>query len=196
MIVVLAGPNGAGKSTFYEAFLSRLGLRFINADVIAKELEMDAYSAAKVASRLREELVSRHESFVFETVLSDPQGEKVDQLTKWQAQGYTVTLCFIGVSSAAISKQRVAMRVSQGGHDVPNEKIKSRYPRVLANLGRALGKLQQVHVYDNSNLCDPYRRLAVFEGGRANDLTSLLPAWFSAIIKDQRVDARETATNS
>ncbi len=184
--VVLAGPNGAGKSTFYEAYLSRLGLRFINADVIAKELEIDSYSAAKVASRLREELVSRRESFVFETVLSDPKGEKVDQFARWQTEGYTVTLCFVGLAQAAISEQRVSMRVSQGGHDVPNDKIESRYPRVLTNLRRAIEKLGHVYVYDNSDLREPYRQLAVYEGGAARELATPLPDWFSGVIESPK----------
>jgi len=73
VIVALAGPNGAGKTTFYEAHLKSSGLRFLNADILAGELEMDAYPAAEVAAKLRREFVSQGESFVFETVFSDPR---------------------------------------------------------------------------------------------------------------------------
>jgi len=61
-------------------------------------------------------------------------------------------LCFIGLSSARRSAERVAMRVSQGGHDVPTDKLKSRFPRTLANLKGAIRTLPHVLVFDNSNL--------------------------------------------
>jgi len=52
IVVALAGPNGAGKSTFFEAHLKSSGLRFLNADVLAKELEVDAYDAARMVAAL------------------------------------------------------------------------------------------------------------------------------------------------
>ena len=70
IIVALAGPNGAGKTTFYQAHLQRAGLRFVNADVLARELNFEPYAAAKAADVLRRELVKQRESFVFETVTS------------------------------------------------------------------------------------------------------------------------------
>ena len=76
IIVALAGPNGAGKTTFYQAHLQPAGLRFVNADLLARELVLDPYAAAKVADALRRELVRQRESFVFETVFSDPRGRQ------------------------------------------------------------------------------------------------------------------------
>ena len=64
IVVAIAGPNGAGKTTFYEAHLQPAGLRFVNADDLARELEVDAYEAAEVASSLRETLLEQGESFV------------------------------------------------------------------------------------------------------------------------------------
>ena len=160
IVVAIAGPNGAGKSTFYEAHLRASGLRFVNADVLAKELALGAYPAAQLADVLRRELVSRKESFVFETVLSDPGGEKVAFLKETANAGYAVVLCFIGIPNAQISEQRVAMRVSQGGHDIPTEKLKARFPRTLRNLQRAVKELPCVLVFDNSELRYPYRHIA------------------------------------
>lgn len=77
LIVAVAGPNGAGKTTFYHAHLKPAGLRFINADVLADELDMEPYAAAAVAGTLRDSLVQQGESFVFETVFSDPVGDKL-----------------------------------------------------------------------------------------------------------------------
>ena len=109
---------GAGKSTFYHAPLRMAGLRFVNADVLARALNIDPYEAAKVADSLRRELVRQRESFVFEEVFSDPEGDKLGFLRDAAAAGYTVVLCFIGISGADVSEQRVAMRVTQGyGND-------------------------------------------------------------------------------
>jgi predicted ABC-type ATPase len=182
IIVAIAGPNGAGKSTFYSAFLKQSGLRFLNADEIARELEIDAYKAAAVANALRTELVKQRESFVFETVFSDPVGEKVDFLKSAAASGYTVALCFIGIPSAEISDQRVSMRVSQGGHDVPAEKLKERFPRTLANLKRAMEELPLVLVFDNGDLSRPYRKLAEFGNGRKMFAAENLPKWFASLL--------------
>ncbi len=177
IVVAIAGPNGAGKTTFYEAHLAPGGLRFVNADDLARELGVDAYAAAEVARQLRQALVEEGESFVFETVLSDPEGEKVAFLRAAEARGYTVVLCFIGLEGAELSEERVAMRVLQGGHDVPTEKLQSRYPRTLRNLARAIRDLPHVWVFDNSDLGRPFRKVAVFARGELVEKHEPLPAW-------------------
>ena len=83
IIIALAGSNGSGKPTFYESYLSDGGLRFINADELSAALGLSPYDAAELASSVRRELVNQREGFTFETVLSDPVGEKVDQLVSY-----------------------------------------------------------------------------------------------------------------
>ena len=177
LIVALAGPNGAGKSTFYHAHLRLAGLRFVNADVLARALKINPYEAATVADSLRRELVRQGESFVFETVFSDPVGDKLGFLRDAAAAGYTVVLCFIGISGADVSEQRVAMRVTQGGHDVPTEKLESRYPRTMANLTTALLEIPYVWIFDNDDLRTPYRLVAVYERGKLVALHRPIPRW-------------------
>lgn len=177
LIVAVAGPNGAGKSTFFEAHLQPAGLRFVNADDLARELRLGAYEAADLADGLRRALVEQRESFVFETVLSDPVGDKVAYLREVARSGYTVVLCFIGLDSAGTSEQRVAMRVLQGGHDVPTAKLAARFHRTLENLHRAIRDLPIVHVFDNSDLRHPFRKVAEFEHGKAVSLSRPLPDW-------------------
>jgi len=183
VIVAIAGPNGAGKSTFFQAFLSHTGLRFVNADSLASELHLDAYSAATLAGEIRKSLVELRESFVFETVFSDPVGEKVAILEQAVAKGYTVVLCYIGLGDASQSIARVAMRVSQGGHDVPDEKLEQRFPRTLVNLKRAIEQLPVVLVYDNSDLANPYRRVATFENGKAKEELAQAPIWLQELLR-------------
>ena len=177
LIVALAGPNGAGKSTFYHAHLRLAGLRFVNADVLAQALKINAYEAANVADSLRRELVRQRESFVFETVFSDPVGDKLGFLQDAAAAGYTVVLCFIGISGADVSEQRVAMRVTQGGHDVPTEKLESRYPRTMTNLKTALLEIPYIWIFDNDDLRAPYRLVAVYEHGQLVALHKPVPRW-------------------
>ncbi len=182
IVVAVAGPNGAGKTTFYEAHLQPAGLRFLNADELSRELEVDPYEAAGVAGRLRETLLEQGESFVFETVLSDPVGEKVAFLARAAERGHAVVLCFVGLDGPETSEERVAMRVLQGGHDVPRAKLRERYPRTLANLARAIRALPHVLVYDNSDLSRPFRRVAVFEKGRARELARPRPRWLGKVL--------------
>ncbi len=182
VIVALAGPNGAGKSTFYHAHLEEAGLRFVNADVLSRELKIGPYEAAKVADSLRRELVKQRESFVFETVFSDPAGDKLAFLKDAAAAGYTVILCFIGISGPATSEQRVAMRVSQGGHDVPTDKLQTRFPRILANLRSALRELPHVWVFDNDDLRHPFRLVTVYANGQPVRSQKPTPQWLASVV--------------
>jgi predicted ABC-type ATPase len=69
------------------------------------------------------------------------------------------------------------MRVSQGGHDVPTEKLIARFPRILVNLKAAVRELPQVWVFDNGDLRFPFRLVAVFEDGRPLHLHKPIPKW-------------------
>ena len=182
VIVALAGPNGAGKSTFYHAHLEEAGLRFVNADVLSRELKIGPYEATKVADSLRRELVKQRESFVFETVFSDPADDKLAFLKDAAAAGYTVILCFIGISGPATSEQRVAMRVSQGGHDVPTDKLQTRFPRILANLRSALRELPHVWVFDNDDLRHPFRLVTVYANGQPVRSQKPTPQWLASVL--------------
>lgn len=182
IVVALAGPNGAGKTTFYHAHLQPAGLRFVNADLMARELNIDSYAAARVADSLRRELVRQRESFVFETVFSDPVGAKLAFLKEAAEAGCATVLCFVGTSGPKISEQRVAMRVSQGGHDVPSEKLIARYPRTLANLKTALRELPGVWVFDNGDLRTPFRLVAVLENGQPVTLRRPVPKWLQPLL--------------
>jgi predicted ABC-type ATPase len=182
VIVAVAGPNGAGKTTFYHAHLRAAGLRFVNADELARELHLEPYAAAGVANTIRMELVKQRESFIFETVFSDPVGEKLAFLKSAAEAGYNTILCFIGITGPGVSEQRVAMRVSQGGHDVPTGKMVERFPRILENLKVALRDLPHVWVFDNNDLRTPYRLVAVFESGRAVKLHRPVPRWLKPLL--------------
>jgi predicted ABC-type ATPase len=162
-LIMLAGSNGAGKSTFYKAHLSEISAPFINADVLAKQYNVTSYKAAEMAALLRKQMVNQKQSFITETVLSDPIGAKIEFLKKAEQEGFDVKLIFIGIPSPTFSAQRVARRVHEGGHDVPLEKINTRFERTLLNLQRAVKTLKSVWIYDNSSSDNPYRLILEYK---------------------------------
>lgn len=182
ILVAVAGPNGAGKTTFYHSHIAPAALRYVCADNLARELNLEAYTAAKAADALRRRLIAQRESFAFETVFSDPAGDKLRFLKEVAASGYTVVLCFIGLADSGLCEERVVMRVSQGGHDVPVEKLKSRFPRTMANLKAAIGVLPLIYVFDNSDLRTPFRKVAVFRNGQLVEKPKVAPAWLKNLM--------------
>lgn len=182
VIVAIAGPNGAGKSTFYEAYLKWSGLHYLSADEIARELGVDPYEAAAITASFRNEFVEQRESFIFETVFSDPVSDKLNFLKKVSQSGYAVVLCFIGLTNAELSEERVLMRVSQGGHDVPPEKLRERFPRTLKNLQRAMRELPCVAIFDNSDLRQPFRHVATYVEGHEVVMRAPSPAWVTELL--------------
>jgi predicted ABC-type ATPase len=165
IVVAVAGSNGAGKSTFYEAHLSQTELRYVNADDLASSLQLGAYEAAELANQIRRTLLERGESFIFETVFSDPVGDKIEFLQAAHDQGYAVALVFVEIPDVATSQERVSIRVAQGGHDVPDEKLELRFSRTRANLDRAIARLPLVFVFDNGDLKKPFRLDRVYVDG-------------------------------
>lgn len=141
-IIIIAGPNGAGKTTFARSFLPREANcpRFINADLIAAGLSPFAPEAAaiKAGRVMLAEIAActrRGESFAFETTLSGLA--YVAHIRRWRAQGYRVNLFFLALPDADVAVARVAERVRQGGHHIPEPVIRRRFAAGLANFEKA-----------------------------------------------------------
>lgn len=186
-MLVLAGPNGAGKSTYHDVYLRALGLPLVNADLIARDLDVDdpvarVRQAAEIAEEERRLLIARGESFCMETVFSDPVGAKLDLLRDAQREGYEVILIFVGLESPELSRARVMQRVAQGGHDVPDDRLRSRFPRVLENLKGAVGFVDCALLLDNSDAQSPYRVIAFFERGKRRRKARQVPGWATGIV--------------
>lgn len=145
-IVVFAGPNGSGKSTFTE--LLKPHMDYINADEIKKNLKCTDLEAAQIAEKQREEHLSNKEDFCFETVLSTDRN--LNLLQRAKASGYFIRCYYILTADPMINVYRVKSRVLSGGHDVPQEKIISRYERALALVKYVVAVSDICHIYDNS----------------------------------------------
>lgn len=131
-ILIIAGPNGAGKTTFAREFLPMDAQCkvFINADLIAAGLSPFAPErAAVLAGRLMLQQIHEHatrgESFAFETTLAARSYAR--KIPHWQAQGYRVKMIFLKLPNAEMAIERVAARVAQGGHHIPDATIRRRF---------------------------------------------------------------------
>lgn len=186
-IVVLAGPNGAGKSTYYDAFLAGSPLPFLNADLLAVEMEIDSLEAARILDATRARMIDDRLGFITETVFSDPHGAKLAMLRAAIDAGYEVTLVYIGIASPELSARRIDQRIAIGGHDVPRDRLASRFERSLANLAQAVAFVPRVELFDNSLVEEPYRHLASFEhGALAWRADGVLPAWCRGVVPPRR----------
>ena len=152
-IIVFAGPNGSGKSTITGP-LRPQSMPYINADEIQKALCCTNLEAAQKAEELRESYLAAHRDFCFETVLSTDRNLKL--LARAKESGYFIRCYYVLTADPEINVARVVSRVSDGGHDVPAEKIRSRYDKALALVKELIAVCDVCHIYDNS-LSAPYR---------------------------------------
>lgn len=155
-IIIIAGPNGAGKTTFAREFLPQEAscLTFINADLIAQGLspfrpEEAAVRAARLMLEMIGECVKRKESFAIETTLSGRTYARM--IPHWKQAGYQVALFFLQLPYEDLAVARVADRVAQGGHHIPEPVIRRRFHAGIANF-HALYKplVDRWKLYDSS----------------------------------------------
>ena len=137
-VVVIAGPNGAGKSTLAPHLLrDKLHIyEYVNADTIAQGLsafaaESAAIEAGRIMLRRIDELAKQKRDFSFETTLATRT--YLRRLTKFQIDDYYVHLVFLWLNSSELAIERVAERVRDGGHNIPESTIRRRYDRGLDN---------------------------------------------------------------
>ena len=147
-IVVFAGPNGSGKSTVTK--LAKVITPYINADDIKRSLNCSDMEAAVIAENMREKAVSEKHGFTFETVLSTPRN--LTLLQKAKEKGFFIRCIYVLTSSPLVNELRIKARVAKGGHDVPREKILSRYEKALVLLPELVKLCDVMHIYDNTNM--------------------------------------------
>jgi predicted ABC-type ATPase len=162
VIYVLAGVNGSGKSSIGERIFAATGSAIYNPDTIAARiaaLHPDISSglanghAWQIGRALLEEAIREGKDYRFETTLG---GNTITRLLQEAAEkGHLLNVWFCGLSSPELHLQRVRSRVAQGGHDIPEEKIRERWNDSRMNLIRLLPVIHHLRLYDNSIEGDP-----------------------------------------
>jgi predicted ABC-type ATPase len=157
-ISVLAGPNGAGKSTAATVLLPQ-DLPFLNADEIAKTLPgypstaVDIQAGRLLIERLAE-LEHQRASFAIETTLASRT--LAPRIARLRRSEYRFRLIFVFVPDVELSIQRVAGRVRQGGHHIPEDTIRRRYQAGISNfLGLYMAMADEWSVHDTTEMGEP-----------------------------------------
>jgi len=189
MLFVLAGVNGAGKSSIGGSAIRAAGRDWYNPDELARAMQArfpdkpprEVNSQVWHEGRRRLEVAIRNDSdFAFETTLG---GSTItNMLLDAIAAGVDVSVWYCGLSSAEHHIERVAARVSRGGHAIPEDLIRSRYKTSMRNLCRLTPGLHQLGVYDNSSPLDArrrpnIRRLLHVLDGEIRELCPNMPDW-------------------
>lgn len=136
-----------------------------------------SYLAAVTVEFIRKELLIARTTMSFETVMSHPS--KVRFLAEAQAAGYRTYLYFIATENPDINVRRVQLRVAQGGHDVPEPKIRSRYERSLGLLRDAVRQTDRAYLFDSSSggSFEDSLIAEVTDGRRVELKADVIPAW-------------------
>ena len=143
--------------------------------------------ASVVADYLRELMLKSGSTFACETVMSHPS--KLDFLREAKANGYQIYLYFIATKNPVINEERVKNRVEDGGHDVPPDKIRSRYPKTMDNLYNAVKLSDKAWIFDNSESMESrsYKNFAIYNAS-SKEITFLeqtIPNWFQEYFIDK-----------
>ena len=155
-LYIIAGCNGAGKTTASFTILPEIldCKEFVNADEIAKGLspfqpEKVSFEAGRIMLNRIDELFEANENFAFETTLATKTYKQ--KIQKAQKKGYFTTLLFFWLKNPELAKERVELRVKEGGHNIPNDVIERRYKNGITNLFKIYFPIvDQILVFDNS----------------------------------------------
>jgi predicted ABC-type ATPase len=154
-IFIIAGCNGAGKTTAAYNLLPDVfkTVEFVNADEIARGLSPFnpagvAFQAARIMLERLDQLVEENQSFSFETTLSG--FTYLSFINKAKEKGYGITFFFVYLNSVELAIERVAIRVSKGGHTIPENVIRRRYDKGLHNFLMYAAVADDWYIYDNS----------------------------------------------
>ena len=189
-LIVVAGPNGSGKTSITQQLLMHEwmdGCVYVNPDFIARDEFGDwnapdaIMQAARRSAEIRERCLTEGRSLAFETVLSAP--DKMDFIRRAGDAGFFIRLFFVGTDDPSINAKRVAMRVMEGGHDVPIPKIIGRYTKSLAYCSVVTWLADRTYVYDNS--VDDARAKLLFRAsrGRLVKVYGEINPWAQEIMK-------------
>jgi len=156
ILYILAGPNGTGKTTFYsiavESHFIDKDLPFINVDIITQKLggytEENYVKASEIYRHTVKGYIESGTDFMIESNLADSRS--YDWISLLRTKNYQVVLYYLSTEDVMINIGRVQRRVAEGGHDIPESIIRSRYFQSHSYLKTKLSEFKEVYLIDNS----------------------------------------------
>ncbi len=179
---IIAGVNGTGKTSF-RGVLEGQGIplgHIIDPDLIAATHHFNEIAAGKAALREIKACLSENLTFTQETTLSSHQ--IIRSLKCAKAQGYQITMYYIGLNSKYESIYRIANRVRKGGHDIPPEDVVRRFDKRFSSLSRAIPYCDKVIFYDNEN---GFVKVAEISNGTFHFINGCRPDWLIEFLSFQ-----------
>ena len=182
---IFAGVNGAGKTSIYKSiyYYENKDEKRINTDEMVARLgswkdNNLQIKCAREAVKLIRKYISEGISFNQETTLAGRSIIRNIEIAK--QKGYYIVINYIGVSSPEVAKERVRIRVRNGGHGIPDEDIQRRYYDSIENLKKIIDVCDEINVYDNT---DMFKEVIDFENGKIKWSAASLPEWTQKILE-------------
>lgn len=186
---IVAGPPGSGKSTAFP--VAEFGRRYFNADDRAAQLNGGSYVGIppEVRSAVNlefeefiRECIAQRDSFAIETTLRTTI--TFDQAQAAKARGFWIEMRYLALRDFAMHLERVKIRADAGGHSAPESQLRKIYESSLANLRQAIEEMDDLWIYDNSEIGGPPRLVAQAARGKILFMSDDTPAWLSEALTD------------
>jgi len=186
ILYILAGPNGTGKTTFYsiavESHFIDENLPFINVDIITQKLggytEENYIRASEIYRQTVKGYIESKTDFMIESNLADSRSYEWISLLK--TKNYQAVLYYLTTDDVTINIGRVQRRVAEGGHDIPESIIRTRYYQSHSYLKTKLSEFKEVYLIDNSS--DASQVKVKFADGILVEKSPDLPNWIKDVI--------------
>jgi len=184
LLTVIAGPNGVGKSTLTASLKVARGTPILDPDAIARSLNpQDPETAATWAGRVvltrQYEYIRSGTSFILETTLA---GSAVLRLMdEARRRGFRIHLMYIGVDDVQVLLDRIAGRVLEGGHAVPEHDVRRRYVRSMRHMKEAIARADDVTLLDNVLDQEP-RLVMTIDHGLSTIHAEDVPSWVNSFV--------------
>lgn len=159
-----------------------VNLRFNDNKLSFSDVSVNSYFASVAADFIRQKLVRAGKPFAFETVMSSP--DKIEFLKNSRRFGYRNYLYYVATDSPSINISRVKYRVKNGGHDVPVDKIESRYVRSLDLLWEAVKFTDRAYIFDNSG-SNLLWLAEITDAEKLEIKSDFVPSWFTKYVLDK-----------
>lgn len=186
--ILYAGVNGSGKSTLYYSSKKYLDLPRINTDEITKTFgdwreNYNVVRAGKLAVKEIQRLFSEGKSFTQETTLC---GKSIlRNIDKAKALGYEIEMHYVGLESVELAKERIAKRVANGGHGIPEQDVERRYEESLKNLLKVINVCDVIMVYDNTSRISG---VAMISNGNIMQIGEDVPKWCEKLFEESNIN--------